>query len=852
MQNSEWLQVEAIFHKALSLDSERRAAYLGEVCLGRESLRGEVETLLAAYESRGSFMEQPVLEFGLEVLHHEERNPLAGRTVGPYTVIEAIGKGGMGEVYLAEDNRLGRKVALKFLSAEFVGDNWAKRQLIKEAQSAAMLDHPNICPVYGFEETDGLSFIVMQYVEGETLAALIANKRIQSTQILPLAQQIVSALVESHAHSIIHRDIKPKNIMVTPSGQVKVLDFGLAKTMQRRKILEQGTDSISHVSQTGMIQGTVAYMSPEQLRAEKLDFRSDIFSVGTVLYELISGKRPFARDSEAEVISAILSVPPPPLEKVERGNGQDLSAIVLKCLEKEKTRRYQSFSEVLYDLGNLYSENSTKATHAINFYWIAAAILVVLAVLAGIYFNTRTSRVYSLAVVPVSNNSNNPNLDYLEDALPTSLIAKLSRLSNLKVKTLTTLAHYQSDTADPFQIGKDFEVDAVLLGTIVNNGNGEVLQARLIDTRNRAEIWREQYPLTGATVLVQSRLSEKIASTLQLRLGVAERRFFERHETNSEDAYQEYLRGSHFWRFRDQENIRKAINHFKKAIDLDPAFARAHAGLSACYALLNTTAYGDMPTAEAMNRAQASAQMALTIDPSLPEAHTALGLVNLKYFWDWRESEKEFQIALSINSEDASAHYWYSNLLTIIGRQSEAMQEAERARQIDPLSLVTQMNFCRQYYYDRRFDEAAGCLKEILKEDPSSISAKHVLGYVYYQLGQHDDAIRSFQELPDTSKTLKVVSLGYVYGRVGRQREALKELEELKQIAERGYVPPQEFAVIYLGLGNTDQVFFWLDKAHKERFAALAYLTADPAFDPIKGDPRFDELVAQMNLSTRN
>ena len=415
------------------------------------------------------------------------------------------------------------------------------------------------------------------------------------------------------------------------------------------------------------------------------------------------------------------------------------------------------------------------------------------------------------------------------------------------------MAGFTSATTDPNQIGKDFGVDAVLLGTIVSNESGEVLQTSLVDTKNRKEIWREDYQLASATALsVQSRLSEKIASTLELKLGVAEKKLFEKRETNSEEAFQEYLRGSHFWRFRDQENIRKAIKHFKAAIDLDPAFARAHAGLSGCYVLLNTTAYGDMPTAEAMNRARAAAEMALTIDPSLAVAHTALGLVNLKYVWNWQESEKQFQIALNIDPEDSTAHYWYSNLLTITGRQAEAMKEAERARNIDPLSSLTQMNFCRQYYYDRRYAEAAGCLKEMLKEGSPSVSLTHVLGYVYYESGQYDEAIRSFQELPDTSKALKIVSLGYIYGRIGRRAEALKELAELERMSERGYVPPLEFAVIHLGLGNKDQVFFWLDKAYTERFAGLAYLTADPAFDSIKADPRFAKLAGRMNLPIKD
>ena len=632
MSTSNWQEVESIFHEALVLDGRRRSEYLDRACSGLASLRREVESLLKAYESRSHFMEDPAFDAGLRFLHRGDSKSLLGETIGPYKVLETLGKGGMGEVYLAEDTRLSRKVALKFLSPELVGDSWAKRQLIKEAQAAAMLDHPNICAVYGFEEIHGHSFIVMQFVEGETLAGLVAARRIEPSQVLPLAKQIVSALAESHAHSIIHRDIKPKNIMVTPSGHVKVLDFGLAKTIQERKNLEATLDSVSNLSQTGLVQGTVAYMSPEQLRAEKLDYRSDIFSFGTVLYELLTGERPFARDSEAETISAILTAEPRPLSK--NGHLHDLSGIVLKCLQKDKNQRYQSFSEILYELGNLQNGVGKRAHH-FNLYWIVAASVVVLVLSALLYVLNRPPQMYRLAILPITNKSGNANVDYLEAGLPSSLIAKLSALPELKVPSFTTVANLSSDSVDPFQTGNDLGVDAVLLGTIVSNGNGEVLQIRLVDPKNRREVWNEQYPLASAKTLdLRSQLADKIASTFELELSVAEKKLLEKGETNSEEAFQEYWRGKHYWRNRNQQNIQKAIKHFETAIEKDPAFAIAYSGLSECYAVLNTTAYGNMPTEKAMNRARYLADTALAMNYNLPEAHTALGVFNLKYSWN--------------------------------------------------------------------------------------------------------------------------------------------------------------------------------------------------------------------------
>lgn len=845
MSISNWQEVESIFHEALVLDGRRRSEYLDRACSGLASLRREVESLLKAYESRSHFMEDPAFEVGLRFLHSNEGKSFLGETIGLYKVLEALGKGGMGEVYLAEDTRLGRKVALKFLSPELVGDSWAKRQLIKEAQAAAMLDHPNICAVYGLEEIDGHSFIVMQFVEGETLAALIKARRIEPSYVLPVAKQIVSALAESHAHSIIHRDIKPKNIMVTASGQVKVLDFGLAKTIQERKNLEATLDSVSNLSKTGLVQGTVAYMSPEQLRAETLDYRTDIFSFGTVLYELLTGQRPFARDSEAETISAILTADPPPLSK----HGQhDLSSIVLKCLQKDKNQRYQSFSEILYELGNLQN-GVRKRSHRINLYWLAAASVVVLVLAALLYILNRPPQMYRLAILPITNKSGNANVDYLEAGLPSSLIAKLSALSELKVPSFSTVSSLSSDSVDPFQTGNDLGVDAVLLGTIVSNGNGEVLQVRLVDPRNRRDVWSEQYSLASAkTMELRGHLADKIASTFELEFSVAEKRLLEKGETNSEEAFQEYWRGKHFWRNRNQQNIQKALKHFETAIEKDPAFAQAYAGLSECYAVLNTTAYGNMPTDEAMNRARYHADTALAMDNNLPEAHTALGVINLKYDWNWEESEKQFKIALSQDPENPSAHYWYSQLLTALRRFPEAMDQATLAKKFDPVSSGVQISYCRGFYYSRRYPEAANCLQDILKENPSDIGAKHVLGFVYIELGQMQEAAKYFEQVPDETKALKLVSIGYLNGRSGRRTEALQQLAELERMSKTEYVPPFEFAVIHLGLGNKKDIFFWLNKAYDERFAPLIFLTAEPGYDVIKSDSRFKDLATRMNL----
>lgn len=857
--DKDWQVIESLFHEALALKAAEREVYIARACVGNESLRQEVESLIATFEEQNGFMEQPAFSLGLQVLSCDSTGELrAHQEIGPYKVLRKIGEGGMGKVYLAEDTQLNRNVALKFLPSGLANDQWAKRQLIKEAQAVAMLDHPNICAIHRFEVVGDYSFIVMQYVEGETLDDLLRSRSLDLGQRLDLAAQIATALSEAHAHGIIHRDVKPQNIMVTANGQLKMLDFGLAKLVQQKQSMVSAEDHPSHTSQLGFIPGTVSYMSPEQLRAERLDYRSDIFSFGTVLYEMMSGKNPHARASKAETISAVLNNQPPPLRDSAPEIPRELDRIAHKCLEKDKDRRYQSASEILYDLNNL-QKSRRNGTHWLQYFSLRAAvtlalILLLIAVSAFVYL--RLTRVPTLAVLPIVNASGDTSVEYLGFGLTENLINKLSRLSKLHVKPLTSVSGYKDKQINPQVVGREMNVDAVFVGTIVRQGESLVLQTRLVNTADGSQIWAGQYNIKMEEIFsIQEDVSEHIVSKLELWLGKKEKDLLARRGSENPEAFREYMLGRYYWRNRDTDNISTAIEHFNAAIKLDPVYAQAHAGLADCYVLLNMVSYGHMETREAMMKAEAAAKQALYLDDTLPEAHTSIGIVSLRAHWNWQGAEREFKRAIELDPEYAPAHYWYSNLLAITGRHDESIYESERSRDLDPFSPAATMNFCRMRYNARQYDQAAVCFDKLINEQPDYTNGKYARGYVYLQQGMYQDALEIFERLyegGEENKALAGAPLGYTYGITGRRNNALKVLSDMQDLSKHTYIPPQEFALIYLGLGDIDNALTWLQKAAEERFASFTYVAVDPMFDKLRSDPRFIALLQRYNLPSQS
>jgi serine/threonine protein kinase/tetratricopeptide (TPR) repeat protein len=855
MADRDLSQIESVFHAALDLPVAERDAYLKQACDGDEALLAEVSSLLSMAENGNGFLEQPALVAGFEVLVNTSQQSLLGKSIGSYQITAPLGKGGMGEVYLAEDTKLDRKVALKFLSPEFVGDNWAKRQLVKEAQAAARLDHPNICSVYGIENSDGYDFIVMQFVEGETLADLIGKKSIEPDRVTDLTRQIVSALAEAHAHGIIHRDIKPKNIMVTEHGHAKVLDFGLAKTIQTKKEHATVEESVSQLSQNGVLAGTVSYMSPEQLRGDRLDYRTDVFSMGTVLYEMVTGENPYARESTAETISSILTFQPPPLGNSVPNALRLLDPIVSKCAQKDLDQRYPAASALLYDLDNLGSSPVKRRSWLSKTAYARLFIVVVSLLFAatiGAFIYARVFRTYSLAVLPIVNQSGSPN-DYISSGLTAAIADKLSGVSHLRVKPATSVAGYKADEVDLQKVGASLGVDALVVGRIVEEQGELTLELTLVDSNTgiKRQISKDKLTIYSAYAIPEE-AARRVANHMEVWLRTKDKEHLAEGTSNSE-AFRNYMLGTYYWRNRNKDNIKKAVDSFYEATRLDPLYAEAYAGLAECYVLSNRTAFGNMTTEEAMNRAKAAANEALRLNEQLPQAHSALAMVYLNYEWKWAEAEKEIKRALELDPEYAPAHYAYSILLTIRGQQKEAIEQSKIAKDNDPLSKSSKMNYCRSFYYARDFDTSVSCFQGILKEDPDSSLAWYVFGYVALQEGHGNDAIGIFEKLYQKDPVMGASALGYAYGKMNRTEEALKILAFAQEHRKQNpQFPAQELAIIYLGLGDKSNALTWFEKACDERFGPLIYLDVEPIFAELHSEPRFVALSQRMNLASAN
>ncbi len=857
METKDLPRIEKLFHDALELDAVERVEYLARVCAGEADLRAEVESLVAAFEKRENFLEVPAFQAGLKALSADSVESLAGKRIGSYDVRRLLGRGGMGEVYLAEDTRLGRPVALKFLARHLAADNWARRQLIKEAQAVAMLDHPNICAVHGLEEADGHSFIVMQYIEGEALSEIIRANRLDPKEAVSLAIQIVSALGDAHAHGIIHRDIKPQNLMLTTGGQLKVLDFGLAKVIQS-KLGVMGVERQSQASQSGLIMGTVAYMSPEQLCAKRLDFRSDLFSVGTVLYELASGKHPFAQETDAETIAAILDREPAELQSRLNGFTPKLERVISKCLRKDREERYESASALLLDLDNVRKGASVRAPGS-SFIgvWAALIILLILSLAIGAtYFYSGSAGGQTLAVAPLVIESSEADVRALGKELTASLIDRLSRVPKLRVTTSAITTGDWVQKAGLQAIRRGSNAETVLVGRLRRRGEAFSFQFNLIKTADGVRVWGEELRVKRENLeLFQQELTIKIAFLLRLSLseqGMMFLRALATSQSRNPDAYELYLRGRYYWSIRNKENILTAIDCFQQAIELDPTFARAHAGLADSYVLMTTVAFGmPMSTKEAMVKAKAAAKKALEIDDTLCEAHTSLGVFLLRYEWNWPEAEREFLRAISLNPDHAMAHFWYSQLLALTGRSDKSIAESETARTLEPFYPNLDINLARALHYAREYDRSAEHLLKTLEKSPNHLSALNVLGYVYQQQGRSKESIELFERLYAAEPLFGAAPLGYAYARAGRKEEALKILNELECRSDQSQASlHQEKAIIYLGLGDIDLMFKYLQKSCKDRFAVFPFLLIEPFLDEIRSDSRFAELLRCARLAS--
>ncbi|NNE97619.1 MAG: protein kinase [Pyrinomonadaceae bacterium] len=810
-------------------------------------------------------------------------------TISHYKILSEIGKGGMGEVYLAQDTELDRKVAIKFLSDEFVDDSDKLNRFVQEAKAASALNHPNIITIHQIGKTDDTRFIALEYIEGETLTERLKNK-LKFNEALDIATQIASALDAAHAAGIVHRDIKPDNVMIREDGIVKILDFGIAKLMEQEKPdLESEDKTAVQVNTTpGMIIGTANYMSPEQAKGKEVDSRTDIFSFGVLLYEMVSGRLPFEGDSPLEIIGSILKDEPKPL-----GNATvppEISRIILKTLRKDPDERYQTIKGLLGDLNDVKAElefqekldktvqpnraepetqmfkgataaetqkttqseqsNDSISIKRSSFGKILAgivAILVVSAVGFGYWFLSGDSsdQINSIAVMPFVNESGNEEVEYLSDGMTETLISSLSNIPNLSVKARSTVFFYKGKNVSPKTIGEELNVQAILLGRIVQRGEEIKLSLELVDTQTQDVIWSDQFSRkTSALITLQSEIAKQVAQKINSRLSGAEQKKIAKSYTNNPVAYQAYVKGRFHWNRRTVEGLQQGIVAFQEAIKIDPSYALAWSGLADSYFLLPE--YGSFAAKEYLPKAKEAAQKAIELDPNLAEAQTSMAYIDHSYDWKFSEAERRYKKAIELNPNYATAYQWYGELLSQQKRFEEAESIAKKSVELDPLSLIKNSAYAGNFFNAREYAKSEAHHRKVLEINPDFALANINIARCLVAQGKVDEALNRAKKASRLGGESYRFSEGLIYAAAGDKTNANRFVSEYKGLVSQEV---SDLAILYALLGEDEKAIDGFEILIEQRSVFVLYNNIDPSFDRVRKNPRYVVLAKRVGLN---